>query len=119
MAVASGLTHSLWFPVHAGCQCIAEPHVIGVKLGVPRLTGAQIFSSKSKEEQDQAFGPEAAQAVRDGLPLTDLVGHSHMEDEPPWITQKPLKDIPGATPEEGRNDRGSEHGRNVRDTDDH
>lgn len=91
MAVASRTEDAhVHFQVHANCKCVAEPVVGGVPDIVKRPTGSDLFNQKTPEEQDAALGPEAAEAVRNGLPLESLVGTSAMADEPGWITQKPL-----------------------------
>lgn len=89
---AAGINHSLYFPVHPGCQCVSEPAMRGLVNRFPRPTGVEIFNEKSHSEQDEMLGPEAAEAVRSGaVALSDLVGHSEMDsDQPDWITQRPI-----------------------------
>ena len=89
---AAGLSHALYFPVHPGCQCVSEPSVRGLTNRFPRPTGAEIFNQKSRPEQDEMLGPEAAEAVRSGaVALPDLVAHSETDsDQPNWITQRPI-----------------------------
>jgi hypothetical protein len=57
-----------------------------------RLTGSEIFDSKSPAEQDAMLGPKAAEAVRAGdVSLDELVQRSPLDsDQPDYITQKPL-----------------------------
>ena len=59
---------------------------------VRRPTGAEIFHSKTREEQDAMLGPEAAEKLRAGeITLTDLAGESRLDSEADdFITQKPL-----------------------------
>lgn len=60
---------------------------------VPLPTGRELFERMSKQEQDEQFGPAAAEAVRSGkIGLADLVGHSEMSEGEDFITQRPLKD---------------------------
>lgn len=79
------------FESHPGCQCVPEPRVRGVSDTAPRLLGAQLFASMSKAEQDDALGEEAAELVRNGLPLRELIKRNRMATEPSFITQKPVR----------------------------
>lgn len=90
-ASATGLSHSPYFPVHPGCQCVAEPRVFGAIDHFTRPTGIEVFHDKSKAEQDEMVGPEAAQKLRSGeITLADLIGHSHLDsDAPDILTQAP------------------------------
>ena len=91
LAKSAEVGHGLMFQVHAGCQCVSMPIVSGVPDTFPIPTGAALFASKTEEEQDEALGPAAADAVRSGeVSLDDLVGHSEMERGPDFLTQAPL-----------------------------
>lgn len=91
-AVAAGLKYGIAFPVHPHCLCLPEPHVSGVVQTVVRATGAQVFASKSKEQQDEMLGPETAEAVRSGeISLSDLADHPEVGTQP-FLTQRPLED---------------------------
>jgi hypothetical protein len=53
-----------------------------------RESGADRFFELSKADQDEALGPDVAEAVRQGkVRLSDLVVTSHMETESDFITQ--------------------------------
>ena len=88
-ALATGVHDGLQFEVHPGCQCVSAPVVSGVADAHPFLTGVAIFAAKSKAEQDEMLGAEAAEKVRAGeMTLRDLVGRSKLEtDQPDFITQ--------------------------------
>ena len=59
-----------------------------------RPTGQQLFDAMTEAEQDEAFGPEIAAAVRSGeVKLSDLVVKSPMEGQPDFITQASLTDL--------------------------
>lgn len=61
---------------------------------VARPTGEQRFAAMSTTEQDDQFGPEVAQALRDGkITLADLVTRTPMETEPDFITSATPKDL--------------------------
>jgi hypothetical protein len=82
------------FEVHPSCQCVPQPTVTGAANRFPLPTGAALFSSLPKAEQDAAVGPEAAAAVREGADLKDFVGHSRLQsDTPDFITQRPVEDV--------------------------
>ena len=91
-AKAGGHTDGLLFQAHPGCQCVAEPSVIGVSSRYARPTGTEIFHSKTREEQDAMVGPEAAEKLRAGeITLADLAGESHLDSEADdFLTQAPL-----------------------------
>lgn len=90
-SVASGVSHALHFPVHPSCQCVASPVVKGVANTFPVPTGVEVFKEKTKEQQDEMLGPDAAALVRaDILTLDDLRGESDLAEGPNFITQKPL-----------------------------
>jgi hypothetical protein len=56
----------------------------------PLPTGQEIFDSKSKAEQDEMLGPEAAERVRSGeAQLADLVAESPQATADDFITQAP------------------------------
>lgn len=79
------------FPVHDHCRCTAEPVVKDIPDRFPRTTGPEIFAAMSRQEQDQALGPAAAQAVREGrVAWPELIGTSPMEIGPNVLTQAPL-----------------------------
>ena len=93
-SVASGISHSLAFPVHPGCKCVASPVVKGAANTFPVPTGVEVFNDKTKEEQDEMLGPDSAALVRAGiLTLDDLKGESELAEEPNFITQKPLSAV--------------------------
>lgn len=93
-SVASGVSHSLNFPVHPGCQCVASPIVKGASNAFPVPTGVEVFNEKTKEQQDEMLGPDTAALVRAGiLTLDDLKGESELAEEPNFITQKPLSAV--------------------------
>jgi len=85
-------TSGVQFAVHPGCQCVPAPTVRGVRNLVPILTGIEIFRRMSREEQDEQFGPEKAEALRAGeITLDELVSRSPLAtDQPDFITEKPL-----------------------------
>ena len=59
----------------------------------PRPTGAEVFAAKSKAEQDEMLGAEAAEKVRSGaIKLSDLVAVSALATAPNFITQAPVED---------------------------
>lgn len=79
--------------VHPNCQCVTQPVVSGVRDRFPLAIGAERFRSMTKAEQDRGLGPEAAQRVRDGLPLRELIAVSPQATADDFITQKPLKQV--------------------------
>lgn len=82
------------FEVHPGCECSPQPIVRGVPNRFPLPTAAQLFASKTKEQQDEAIGQEAADLIRDGkADLKDFVGHSQQETQPDFLTQRPVSDV--------------------------
>lgn len=65
---------------------------------VARPTGQEQFDAMTKEQQDEKFGPEVAQMLRDGkITLADLVSRtrSPAEGEQGFIVLKPQKDLEG------------------------
>lgn len=93
-SVASGISHSLAFPVHPGCKCVASPVVKGAANTFPVPTGVEVFNDKTKEEQDEMLGPDSAALVRAGiLTLDDLKGESELAESQNFITQKPLSAV--------------------------
>lgn len=76
--------------VHPNCQCVTLPVVTGTPNRFPLLTGAEIFARKTKAEQDEMLGPEAAERVRSGASLADLVAESPQETSDDFITPAPL-----------------------------
>ena len=89
-AKAGTLETGLRFQVHAGCQCVSEPSVVGVTDRIARPTGSAIFAAKSRAEQDEMVGPENAERLRNGeLTLQDLSGESEMAVGENFITQVP------------------------------
>ena len=81
------------FEIHANCDCVAEPVVDGVRDTARRETGQEIFEKLSRSEQNARLGSETAEAVRSGLvTVGDLVGHSPMKSEAPWLSQRPLSE---------------------------
>lgn len=82
------------FEVHPSCQCVPMPVVRGVIQRYALPTGAALFAAMSEEDQERAIGPEAARLVRDGeADLKDFVAHSRQEEQPDFITQKPVKEV--------------------------
>lgn len=76
---------------HPNCQCVSEGVVYGATHRNLRPTGTEIFAAMTAPEQDAQFGPEKATALRDGeITLADLVDHSHLAEEPDFITTAPL-----------------------------
>ena len=56
-----------------------------------RQTGQERFDAMTPAEQDEQFGPEKAEALRDGtISLADLVDHSPQATAEDFITEKPL-----------------------------
>ena len=56
-----------------------------------RATGQERFDAMTPAEQDEQFGPEKAEALRDGtISLADLVDHSPLDTAEDFITEKPL-----------------------------
>lgn len=78
--------------VHPGCLCVTQPVLTGLPQRVAMLTGAERFAQMSKAEQDEQFGPEKAEALREErISLTDLVERNRLAtDQPAFITEKPL-----------------------------
>jgi hypothetical protein len=77
--------------VHPNCQCVTVPVVTGLPNRYPLLTGQQIFERKTKAEQDEMLGPEAAERVRSGeAQLADLVAESPQVTADDFITQAPV-----------------------------
>lgn len=99
LSVSSHVDHGLWFPVHPGCKCVAEPIATGVPNTFARPTGAHLFAAKSEEEQNEAVGPLAAQLLREGrIELSELVEHEELDsDTPGFITQRPVDQLVTAT----------------------
>jgi hypothetical protein len=78
--------------VHDHCRCTKEPVVGDVQDTVARPTGPEIFAAMSRQEQDQALGPAAAQAIREGrVAWPELIGTSPMVERPDMLTQAPLR----------------------------
>jgi hypothetical protein len=69
---------------------MAETLIFGGLIALP--TGQQIFERKTKAEQDEMLGPEAAERVRSGeASLADLVQESPLDsDQDDFITQAPV-----------------------------
>jgi hypothetical protein len=92
LATATGPSGGLKWPRHPNCQCVCEPRLRGVKDRFARPTGAQIFAAKTKAEQDEALGPEAADKVRSGaIELSDLVAVSPIATADDFLTQAPVQ----------------------------
>lgn len=82
------------FEVHPGCECELQPVVAGTRDLHPVATGFALFMRKSSEAQDAAVGPEAAELIRSGqADLRDFVSHSKQDEQPDFITQRPVKDV--------------------------
>jgi hypothetical protein len=92
LGAATGPSGGLKWSRHPNCQCVCEPRVRGVPDRFPRLTGAELFASKTKAEQDEALGPEAAEKVRSGaIELSDLVAVSPLATADDFLTQAPVQ----------------------------
>jgi hypothetical protein len=79
------------FNYHPGCKCIPQPVVAGVRDRFPLPTPQQLFASKTRAEQDEALGPEAAEKVRSGsIELSDLAAVSPLATSEDFITQAPV-----------------------------
>jgi hypothetical protein len=80
------------FNVHPGCQCVPQPVVTDVPDAFPLPSPAELFAAKTKAEQDEALGPEAAARVRSGdIELSDLVAVSPLATSDDFITQAPVQ----------------------------
>lgn len=76
---------------HPYCNCVAEPWTPGVKERVFRPSGDEIFEAMTPAAQDAAVGPTIAERIRAGdVALTALVATSEQEEQPDFITQKPV-----------------------------
>jgi hypothetical protein len=81
------------FKVHPGCRCVPQPVVADVPDAFPLPSPAELFAAKTKAEQDEALGPEAADKVRSGsIELSDLVATSAIATADDFITQAPVQD---------------------------
>jgi hypothetical protein len=81
------------FDVHPGCQCVPQPVVSGVPDLFSLPSPLALFASKTKAEQDEALGAEAADKVRSGaIELSDLVAVSPLATQPDFLTQAPIQD---------------------------
>jgi hypothetical protein len=88
---AKGFTDTEPLKVHDHCHCTAEPVIRDVEQTARRATGPELFVAMSAAQQDQALGPAAAQAVREGrVSWPDLVATSPMKVGPDQITQAPV-----------------------------
>lgn len=61
-----------------------------------RRSPEEIFAAMSNEEQDRVFGPEVAQAIRDGeLELSQIatIAETPAEGQPGYLVAKPSKDL--------------------------
>lgn len=82
--------------VHPFCECTQEPVVRDVRNVVTRPTGPEIFAGWSREQQDQALGSVAADAVRTGrVSWPDLIATSPMERQADYITQAVIEAVEG------------------------
>jgi hypothetical protein len=83
------------FLVHPGCLCVPQPVVSGVPDAFPLPSPAELFAAKTRAEQDEALGREAADKVRSGaVELSDLVAVSPIATAENFVTQKPVSDLP-------------------------
>jgi hypothetical protein len=81
------------FDVHPGCQCVPQPVVAGARDMFPLPSPLALFESKTKAEQNEALGQEAADKVRSGtIELSDLVATSAIATADDFITQAPVQD---------------------------
>lgn len=88
---AQGYTDTEPLKVHDHCHCTAEPVIRDVEQMARRQTGPELFAAMSAAQQDQALGPAAAQAVREGrVAWPDLIATSPMKVGPDQITQAPV-----------------------------
>lgn len=79
---------------HAGCDCVMEPVVTGVKERVQRLSGQEKFHALPVTEQNKRLGEEKAELVRSGaVPFSDLVKTERHEEWRPSITERPLEEL--------------------------
>lgn len=82
---------------HPHCSCSKEPVVEGVRERIKRPTGAELFESMSKTEQDALFagrgGADKAELVRSGaVDLSDLASSDRqaLDGRPAILTETPL-----------------------------
>lgn len=92
-SLAGRLLHGIRFEVHANCQCVSAPNVLGVPETIKWPTGMEIFAAKTEEEQDAEYGPERAQLIRSGVPLEDLIVRDELALGGTVITEKPLSKV--------------------------
>jgi hypothetical protein len=79
---------------HAGCDCVMEPVVAGVKERVQRLSGQEKFHALPVAEQNKRLGEEKAELVRSGaVPFSDLIKTERHEEWRPSITEQPLEEL--------------------------
>jgi hypothetical protein len=88
---AEGYTDREPLKVHDHCHCTAEPVIRDAADVARRPTGPEIFAAMNAAQQDQALGPAAAQAVREGrVAWRDLIATSPMKVGPDQVTQAPV-----------------------------
>lgn len=79
---------------HAGCDCVMEPVVAGVRETIHRPTGKERFESLNLAEQNALLGDKKAEAVRSGdVAFTDLIKTERHEEWRSSITEAPLEAI--------------------------
>ena len=80
------------FKSHPNCDCTAEP-VYDRSSGTLFPNGSLIYRTLSPTERVNAVGPEAANAINQGvLDVFDLEGESVLDFAPNFLTQRPLSD---------------------------
>jgi hypothetical protein len=76
--------------VHPYCKCVTQPVVADVPDRFPVETGVQRFVAMTPDEQDEQFGEEKAQRLREEPALlSSLVAESHIETAEDFITEAP------------------------------
>jgi len=66
---------------------------VGVSERVPLPTFEDIFGALSVAEQDATYGPERAQAMRDGVPPLDLIERNELALGGTVITERPVEQL--------------------------
>jgi hypothetical protein len=84
--------------IHAACDCVAEPVIIGVRERFVRPTGEQIFRDMTPDQQAELFqgrgGAEKAKVLRNGdAPFSSLISPDRRVLGPDGITETPLASL--------------------------
>lgn len=80
------------FKTHPNCDCTAVP-VYDRNRGTVFPNGRDIYRTLSPSQRVEAFGPETANAINEGvLDVFDLEGESVLDFAPNFLTQRPLQD---------------------------